>query len=263
VSKWHIHPTAIIDSSAQIEPDVEIGPYCVLGKEVQIGAGTVLHAHVVIEQNTRIGCNCQIHSGAVLGGPPQDNKFKGEESFVVIGDNNIIRECVTIHRATGEGNVTRVGSNNMLMAYAHIGHNCDVGSFVTLSSYVGIAGHVQVEDYANFGGICGVHQFCRIGTWAMLGGMSGIVQDIPPYMLANGRPARVYDINKHGLRRAGIAPKVRNELREAYKLLYRSNLNMSQALETIEEEIDPSPELTHLLTFIRSTRNGHNGRGNN
>jgi UDP-N-acetylglucosamine acyltransferase len=258
----NIHLTAIIDPSAEIGPNVTIGPYSIVGKNVSIGEGTVLAPHVVVDAFTTIGRECRIHSGAVLGGPPQDIKFKGEESSLVIGDYNIIRENVTIHRATGEGRMTRVGDHNMFMAYAHVGHNCEIGSYITLASYVGVSGHVTIEDYANIGGITGVHQFCRIGKLVMIGGLSGIVQHIPPYMLAEGRPARVYDINKIGLRRAGIAPKVRNELREAYKLLYRSNLNMAQALETIEETIEKSPELEYLLRFIYDTRSNGNGRGN-
>jgi UDP-N-acetylglucosamine acyltransferase len=257
-----IHPTALVDPSAEFEDGVQIGPFCVIGKNVRLGAGTVLHAHVQIMENTRLGKNCQVFGGAIIGGPPQDVKYKNEPSYVIIGDNNILREYVTVHRATGEENVTRIGDNNMLMAYAHVAHNCDIGSHVTIASYVGISGHVTVEDHANFGGITGVHQYCRIGKYAMIGGLSGVVQDIPPFMLANGRPARVYDINKIGLRRAGISPKVRNELRQAHKLLYCSNLNMSEALATIGEEIDRSPELDHLLEFIHISRNGKNMRGN-
>ncbi len=258
-----IHPTALIDPSAEIGPGVQIGPYCIVEEDVWVGAGTTLQSHVVIQKHSRVGRNCQLHTGANLGGPPQDLKFKGERSHVVLGDNNIIRECVTIHRATGEGNVTRIGNHNMLMAYAHIGHNCEIGSHVVIASYVGISGHVTVEDYANFGGISGIHQFCRIGTLAMIGGMSCVVQDVPPYMLTDGRPAKVYDVNVRGLRRSGVSAKVRGELRAAYKLLYRANLNVSQALEAIEEEIEKSPELEHLLEFIRSTKNGYGGRGNN
>jgi UDP-N-acetylglucosamine acyltransferase len=258
-----IHSTAIIDPSAEIEPGACIGPYCILGRNVRIGAGTVLHAHVVIEQNTRIGRNCQIYSGAVLGGPPQDFKYSGEPTYIEIGDDNILREGVTIHRATGEGNETRVGSGNMLMAYAHVGHNCEIGNNVTIASYVGISGHVTVEDHANFGGHVGVHQYSRIGTLAMVGGMSGVAQDIPPYMLAAGIPATVCEVNRRGLIRAEIPQKIRNELRQAYKLLYRSNLNISQALEAIAEDIERSPALDHLVEFVRSSRDGYSGRGNN
>ncbi len=257
------HPTAIIDPTAEIAPDVEIGPYCVIGPHCRIGSGTQLNAHVQIVENTRIGRSCKIYGGTILGGPPQDYKFRGENSYLEIGDENILREYVTIHRATGENGITRIGSNNMIMAYAHVGHNCDIGNHVTIASYVGLSGHVAVEDYANFGGICGVHQNCTIGSLVMIGGMSGVTRDIPPYMLAEGRPARVYDINIRGLRRAGVPVKVRGDLRQAYKLLYRSNLNVSQALDAIEEEIEHSAELDQLVAFIRRTREGFNGRANN
>lgn len=257
-----IHPTAIIDPSAEIEPGVAIGPFCIIGKQVRIGAGTVLHGHVTLESNTRIGRNCQIFGSANIGGPPQDHKYKNEETWVDIGDGNIIRENVSIHRATGEGNATRLGSHNMLMAYAHVGHNCDIADHVTIASYVGISGHVTVEEYANFGGMCGVHQKARIGRYAMIGGMSGVTQDIAPFMIATGAPAKVFDINVRGLVRAGMAPKVRRDLREAFKIIYRSNLNLTQALEKIEAEVEKSPELNHLLEFINITRNGYNGRGN-
>ncbi len=257
------HPTAIVDSTAEIEDGVEIGAYCTVGPRCRIASGTRLYSHAQILENTQIGRNCQVFNGALIGGPPQDYKFKGETSYVIIGDDNILREYVTIHRATGEGEVTRIGNNNMIMAYAHIGHNCEIANSVTIASYVGISGHVTVEDHANFGGICGVHQNCTIGSLVMIGGMSGVTRDIPPYMLAEGRPARVYDINIRGLRRAGVPAKVRGELRQAYKLLYRSNLNVSQALDVIEEEIEHSPELDRLTDFIRRTREGFNGRANN
>ena len=257
----NIHSTAFIDPTAQISEGVQVGPYCIIGKNVHVGKDTILHPRVSLVENATIGENCQIFEGAIIGGPPQDHKYKNELSFVEIGDHNIIREYCTIHRATGEGNATRIGNHNMLMAYAHIGHNCLLGNHITLASYAGVSGHVVIEDYVNIGGISGVHQFCRIGKLAMIGGLSGVSQHIPPYMLVEGRPARVYDINKIGLRRAGISPKVRNELRQTYKLLYRSNLNMSQALEAIEENVEKSPELEHLLRFIYEARNDGNGRG--
>lgn len=261
--KTDIHPSAVIDPTAQIGEGVEIGAYCIVGAHTKIGNGTILEPHAIIQKHTMIGANCHIHSAAILGGPPQDMKYKGEESYVILGDNNIVREFVTIHRAVGEFEATRIGNGNMLMAYVHIGHNCEIWNNVHLASYVGLSGHVTVYDNANVGGITGVHQFCRIGRLSMTGGLSGVAQDIPPYMLANGRPARVYDVNVRGLRRAGITSKVRAELREAYKLIYRSNLNTSQALEAIEAEIEKSPELDHLVEFIRSIRGGYGGRGNN
>ncbi len=259
-----IHETAVIAPDAIIGRNAQIGAYCVIGPQVSVGDDSVLHPAVKILSHTTIGRNCQVFSEAVLGGPPQDHKFENEQSFVQIGDDNIIRECVTIHRATGEGEATRIGNRNMLMSYVHIGHNCQIGDDITFASYVGLSGHVLVEDRVNFGGICGIHQFCRIGTLAMIGGMSGVAMNIPPYALANGRPARVYDINKIGLKRVGISIRVRNDLRLAYKLLYHSNLNMSQALDAIDREgLERSPELDHLLQFIRSSRDGKNFRGNN
>lgn len=261
--KTIIHPTAVIDPSAELGEGVEIGAYCIIGAKASIGSGTILEPHAIVQKYTTVGKNCHIHSAANLGGPPQDSKYKNEESYVILGDNNIIREFVTVHRAVGEGNATRIGEGNMLMAYVHVGHNCEIGNHINIASYVGLSGHVTVHDSANIGGITGVHQFCRIGRLAMIGGLSGVAQDVPPFMLANGRPARVYDVNVRGLRRAGISSKVRTELREAYKLIYRSNLNTSQALEAIETEIEKSDELDHLVEFIRSTRGGYGGRGNN
>ena len=261
-STGRIHPTAIIDASAELAPDVEVGPFCCIGKQVRIGAGTILHSRVDILQNTQIGSNCQLHTGVVLGGPPQDYKYKGEESFVIIGDDNILREYCTVHCATGEGCVTRIGSRNMFMAYVHMGHNCDIGSGVTIASYVGVSGHVLIEDDATVGGICGLHQGSRIGRLAMVGGMAGVSQDVPPYMMVSGAPAKVFGLNAVGLKKAGVSRKVREEIKEAFRLIYRSNLNMSQAIEAIETNIPASPEIAHLLTFLRNTRKGHNGRGN-
>lgn len=255
-----IHPTAVIDPSVQLDSDVEVGAYSVIGPNCVIGRGTVLGPHVVLEEYTSIGQECHVHAGAVLGGPPQDNKFRGERSFVRIGDRNLIREFVTIHRATDEEAATVIGDDNLIMAYVHVGHNCRIGSGTMLSSYTGLSGHITVEDNAVFGGLVGVHQFVRIGKLAMLGGYSKVVQDIPPFMLADGRPADVLDLNVRGLRRARVPAAARASLRRAYKLLYRSNLNVSQALEAIEEEIEPNDELNYLVAFIRNIKSGSAGR---
>jgi UDP-N-acetylglucosamine acyltransferase len=215
---------------------------------------------VIVEPWTTVGEECRVCSGAILGGMPQDSKYKGERSFLTIGDRNIIREYVTIHRATGEDNVTVIGDDNMLMAYCHIGHDCALGSGIMMANMVGISGHVIIEDKAVFGGMVGVHQFVRIGKLAMLGGYSKVVQDVPPFMMADGRPSKVYDLNVIGLRRNGVPPKVRSGLKQAYKLLYRSNLNLSQAIETIESEIEPSQERDYLLEFMRNIKFGFAGR---
>ncbi|MHB0912503.1 MAG: acyl-ACP--UDP-N-acetylglucosamine O-acyltransferase [Armatimonadota bacterium] len=255
-----IHETAIIDPSAEIGEGVEVGAYSIIGRDVVIGSGTVVAHHVVIDPYTTIGRDCQISSGAILGGNPQDQKFKGEKSFLIIGDRNILREHVTMHRATGEGNVTRIGDDNMLMAYCHVGHNCTLGSNITMANTVGISGHVEVESRVVIGGMVGVHQFVRIGKLAMVGGYSKVTQDVPPFMMVDGRPMKVYDLNVIGLRRSGVTANVRSGLRQAYKLLYRSNLNHSQAIETIENEVEPSPERDYLLEFVRSIKVGYGGR---
>ncbi|MHB0999400.1 MAG: acyl-ACP--UDP-N-acetylglucosamine O-acyltransferase [Armatimonadota bacterium] len=255
-----IHETAIIHPQSEIGAGVSIGPFCVIGPNVKIGDGTIIEAHVVIEPWTTIGNNCHICSGAVLGGKPQDKKFKNERSYLRIGDRNIIREYVTMHRATGEDNATEIGNDNMLMAYCHVGHNCSLANGIMMANMVGISGHVTVEDKAVFGGMVGVHQFVRIGKLAMLGGLSKVVQDVPPFMMADGRPMKVYDLNIVGLRRNGVPAKVRADLKQACKLLYRSSLNLSQAIETIENEIDKSAERDYLLDFTRDIKFGFAGR---
>jgi UDP-N-acetylglucosamine acyltransferase len=255
-----VHTTAIVHPSAQLGGAVEIGPYCVIGPDVRIGDGTRLESHIIAERYTTIGRDCHIGTGCVLGGVPQDYKFRGERSFLDIGDNNNIREFCTIHRASGEEESTTIGHNNMLMAYCHIGHNCKLGDGITMANMVGISGHVLVESKVVFGGMVGVHQNVRIGKLAMIGGMSKVVQDVPPFMMADGRPTKVYDVNVIGLRRSGIPPRVRAGLRQSCKLLYLSSLNISQAIEVIESEVEPSEELTYLLDFIKNIRCGFGGR---
>ncbi|HSV75123.1 MAG TPA: acyl-ACP--UDP-N-acetylglucosamine O-acyltransferase [Chthonomonadales bacterium] len=257
-----VHRSAMVHPDAYLAGGVRVGPYCVIGEDVQIGEGTRLESHVSILPLTRIGKNCHIWPGAVLGGPPQDHKFKGETSYLVIGDNDIIRECVTLHRAAGEGAATRIGNDNMIMAYAHVGHNCEIGNGNTISSYVGLSGHVRVEDNVVFGGMVGVHQYTRIGKLAIIGGLSKVNTDVPPFMMADGVPCRVIDLNKIGLRRYGIPPATRSTLRQAYKLLYRSNLNHSQAMERIEDELASTEELAYLIKFMRGIQAGVAGRGN-
>ena len=258
-----IHPTAVVDSSAELDTDVTVGPYCVIGKDVQIGRGTRLESHVVIEPNTRIGEECQIRQGAVLGGPPQDHKYKGERSFLVMGHRNVVREFVTVHRATGEGEMTRLGNDNMLMAYCHIGHNCWLGNGIMMANQVGISGHCVIEDRVVFGGMVGLHQFVRVGKLAMIGGMSKVVSDVPPFVMADGRPTELVGLNVLGLRRAGIPPKVRAGLKQAFKLLYRSGLNLTQGIAAAYNEVEPSEERDYILEFLTNIRKGYGGRQNN
>src|SRR5438552_2089262 len=257
-----VHATSEVHPGARIGEGAVIGPYCIIREDVEIGDETHLHSHVVVESGSRIGQRCEIWSGAVVGGAPQDHKYRGERTYVIIGDNNMVRECVTLHRAVGEGKATLIGNENWFMAYAHVGHNCEIGTGNTISSYVGLSGHVSIEDNVVLGGMVGVHQYSRIGKLAMVGGMSKVNQDIPPFMLADGMPARVLELNRIGLKRQGVSPNVRSALRQAYKLIYRSNLNRSEALERIEEELEPSPELEYLMDFMHGIARGYGGRGN-
>jgi UDP-N-acetylglucosamine acyltransferase len=257
-----IHSTALVHPSAEIAPGVKIGPYCVIGERVRIGAGTELCSHVSVEADTVIGCDCRIHQGSVLGGPPQDFKYRGERSFLVVGDRNIIREYVTLHRATGEGEETRIGDDNMIMAYCHVGHNAVLGSGIMMANYVGISGHCLVEDRVVFGGMLGIHQFVRIGKLAMIGGMSKVVMDVPPFMTVDGRPIQVIGPNVLGLRRAGLTPAVRAGLKQAYRLLYRSGMNLTQGIEAAYNEVEQSPERDYLLEFLSHIPSGHAGRQN-
>ncbi len=255
-----IHPTAVIHPMATIGANVKVGPFCYVGQDCSIGEGTILRSQVVIDKWTTIGKFNQIHSSAALGGDPQDTKYSDEPTSLVIGDYNIIREFVTIHRATGEGCSTTIGNHNMIMSYCHIGHNCTVGNHINISNQAGLSGHVVVEDNVVFGGMVGVHQFTRIGKLSMIGGMSKVVQDVPPFMLGDGRPLEILDLNTIGLRRNQIDSATRAGLRQAYKLLYRSKLNMSQAIDAIEEVIEPSPERDYLLDYMKGIRNGFGGR---
>ena len=251
-----IHETAVIYPGARLGRDVEIGPYSVIGENVFIGDGTKIGSHVVIEGWTTIGKDCQIHHGACVGNAPQDLKFQGEKTYVYIGDNTIIREFVTINRATGEGEETRIGSNCLLMGTVHIAHNCVIGNNVVISNHAGLAGHVTVEDRAIISGLSGVHQFVKIGRNAMVGGASKVVQDVPPFVIADGRPARICGLNSVGIARAGLSEDVRKNLKRAYRMLYRSGMKLSDAIVAMEQELDSSEPVDHLLRFLRNVNRG-------
>lgn len=253
-----VHQTAVIHPTATVAPDVEIGPYAVIGERCFIDSGTKLGAHVVIEAFTSIGRDCQISSGAVIGGVPQDLKFQGAESYCVIGDRNVIRECVTINRATAQGDVTRVGHDNLIMAYVHIAHDCEVGNHNVLANGVTLAGHVVIEDHVTIGGMTGLHQFIRVGRTAMVGAMSRLAQDVPPFFLVEGNPPKVYGPNVLGLRRNNVPPAARMQLKRAYKLMYRSNLNLGQAI-TEMSKLEPCHELRQLIGFLQASTRGISG----
>ncbi|HVF85220.1 MAG TPA: acyl-ACP--UDP-N-acetylglucosamine O-acyltransferase [Abditibacteriaceae bacterium] len=256
----YIDPTALVDSDAQIGQGVWIGPHCIIEGDTQIGDNTVLEANVLVKSGTSIGQRCRIWPNVILGHEPQDMKYRGEKSFLRIGDDNILREMVTIHRGTGEGTATTIGNRNMLMAYVHIGHNCTIGNNNMISNSTGFSGHVTVEDKVVIGGFVGVHQFVHIGRMAMVGGLSKVVQDVPPFCTCDGRPAKVHGLNTRGLRRNGVSVEQRMEVGTAFKLLYRSNLNTSQALERIHAEVPHSPTLDYFIEFIERVREGRLGR---
>jgi UDP-N-acetylglucosamine acyltransferase len=257
-----IHRLAEVDPRAELGEGVTVGPFAVIGQDVRVGAGTTIGPHAVIEPHTEIGSRCVIGAGALLGGSPQDHKFRGERSYLRIGDRNTIREYCTLHRAVGEGEATILGNDNLVMAYSHIGHNCEIGSHCMITNNAGLSGHVILADRVVIGGMVGIHQYVRVGRLAMIGGISKVVQDVPPFMMADGRPAEVVNINVVGLRRSGLPPATRSGLRQAYKLIYRSNLNLSQAIEAVEVDVEPSPERDYLLDFLRVMRGGFGGRGN-
>ncbi len=245
-----IHPTAIVHPKAVIGEGAEIGPFCVVGEHVAVGARTHLVSHVVVNGHTTIGEDSKIHPFCSIGAPSQDRKkLPGEISYTTIGSRSEIREYTSIHRATGDGEVTSVGDDTLLLAYVHIAHNCRVGNHVTMSSTAQLAGHVIVEDHVTIGGQTGVHQFVRIGEFAMVGGISKITRDVPPYFLVEGNPATPYGLNKVGLRRAEFTPEIVAELKSAYSMLYRSGHNISQAAEAMRGMVQ-SAQGKHLLAFI-------------
>jgi UDP-N-acetylglucosamine acyltransferase len=250
-----VHPTAIVHPKSRIGAGCEIGPYCVIGEHVELGPGCRLHSHVVIDGHTRLGQANEIFPFASIGLRTQDLKWKGGLTRTEIGDHNTIRECVTIHSATGEGEATVIGSHNNILASSHIGHNVVLGNRVIISM-AAVAGHVVVEDYALVGGLSAVHQFCRIGTMAMTGGCTKVVQDVPPYVIVDGNPAEARTINKVGLERNGVSEEAQAALRQAYKILFRDGLTTSNALARIESELPALPELKHLVKFVRGSERG-------
>ncbi|WP_295278554.1 acyl-ACP--UDP-N-acetylglucosamine O-acyltransferase [Veillonella sp.] len=252
----NIHSTAVVHPDAKIGQGVIIGPGAVIGENVSIGDGTKIGANVVVGGWTTIGQRCELYPGSAVGLEPQDLKFKGEKSFCNIGDETVIRECVTISRATGEGEETRIGNNCLFQACTHVAHNCIVGNNVIMSNCAGLAGHVIVEDRVVIGGIAGIHQFVKIGRNAMVGGMAKVVQDIPPYVIADGQPARVIGLNSVGLSRAGIPEEVRHDLKQAFRIIYRSGFSLSRAIEEMEMQLNSSVEIENLLRFLRNADRG-------
>lgn len=252
-----IHPTAIISKNAKLAEGVIVGPYSVIGDNVTIGAGTKIAAHCVIEGNTTVGSGCEIFTGAVVGSRPQDLKYKGDNSSLVIGDNNIIREYCTINPGTEDGGVTRAGNNNLFMAYSHIAHDCIVGNNCVFANNATLAGHVTVEDKAVIGGLVAIHQFVHMGTLSIVGGCSKVVQDIPPFSTCDGHPARVYGLNLVGIRRHKIEKEAIHQLDHAFRILFNSGLSVKHALEQLEKEItNQTQEVAHLVEFVKKSERG-------
>jgi UDP-N-acetylglucosamine acyltransferase len=250
-----IHQTAVISEGAQIHHSAKIGPFAVIGPNVKIGEGTTIGAHAVIDGHTVIGNNCKIYAGAIVGLEPQDLKYAGEPTGVTMGNNVTVREYVTIHRATGDRQ-TIIGDDCFLMNYVHIAHDCRLGKGVIMANNTCLAGHVTIGDYCVFAGYCVVHQNVKVGRGTMVGGMTGTRVDLPPFTTCDGRPAAVRGINVIGLRRQKFAPPLRASIKQAYKLLYRSGLNFSQAIARIKEELEPAAELDEICSFFTESKRG-------
>lgn len=251
-----VHPTAIVDEGAELGVGVTVGPWALIGPGVRVGDGTVIGPRVYAEKDTHIGEDCFIANGAVLGTDPQDLKFKGEQALLEIGDRTVVREFATLNRGTSAAGSTVVGSDCLLMAYSHVAHDCEIGNHVILANSVNLAGHVMIEDWVIIGGVTPVHQFVRIGAHAFIGGGSRIPQDVPPYCRVAGNPPKLYGLNSVGLERRGLSAEVRKALKQAYRTLFQSDVNLSKALDRVEGDVARVPEVRHLIEFIRASERG-------
>ena len=251
-----IHPTAIISPDAEIAADVEIGAFAIIGEGCTIGSGSVIAPRATLERNVTLGRSVRVGIGTILGGAPQDLKYAGEETTVEIDDGTVIREYATINRGTAHSFKTTVGKNCLLMSYVHIGHDCRIGDNVILSNVVQLAGHVAIEDKAIISGLSAVHQFARIGRHSFIGGMSRVSKDIPPFLKAVGSPVKLYGLNTVGLQRSGMDEATILELKRAYRLLFRSDLNLTQAIERAQSELEPLPEVKELIGFVEASDRG-------
>ena len=252
-----IHPTAVIDPQAELHATVSVGPYTVIEGEVVIGAGTEIGAQVYIDRFTKIGRDCRIFPFAAIGTPPQDKKFKGEKTELVIGDENVIREYATINRGTPDGGgITTIGNQNLLLAYVHVAHDCHLGNGITMVNVATLGGHVTLEDYSVIGGLSAVHQFVRIGAHAYVGGKTGVSQDIPPFVLASGERAKLFGLNIVGLKRHNFDHEVIQALKKTYQTVIRSHLTIQDAMVKVEKEVPLLPEVKQFLDFIRTSQRG-------
>jgi UDP-N-acetylglucosamine acyltransferase len=256
MSATRIHPTAIIAPDAEIAADAEIGAFAIVGEGCTIGPGCVIAPRATLERNVTLRPAVRVGIGTILGGAPQDLKYEGEETTVEIDEGTVIREYVTINRGTAHSFKTTVGKDCLLMSYVHIAHDCRIGNSVILSNVVQLAGHVTIEDRAIVSGLSAVHQFARIGRHSFIGGMSRVSKDIPPFLKAVGNPVKLYGLNTIGLQRSGMDEETIRELKRAYRLLFRSDLNVSQAIERAQSEIEPLPEVQELIRFVEASERG-------
>ena len=251
-----VHPTALVDPKSELDDEVKVGPYSIIGSEARIGKGSIIGPHVLIEGWVRIGKRCTIGKGVIIGTLPQDTDFEGKRSFVEIGDGNLIREYTTIHRGSKSESVTRIGNETFLMAYSHVAHNCTVEDGVVIANMGTLAGYVTLEKKVMIGGLSAIHQYVKVGAYSIIGGCSKVIKDVPPYTIVDGHPATLWGLNTIGLRRANFSPQTRQLLKRAYKIFFRSGLNISQAISEIENELELVPEIRHLCQFIKNSERG-------
>jgi UDP-N-acetylglucosamine acyltransferase len=256
MSDVEIHPTAIVDPTARLGAGTMVGPYCLVGANVEVGQSCWLQHHVTLMGPMRVGARNKFYAYCSIGQQTQDLKYAGEPTYLEIGDENTFREFVTVNRSTNSDGKTQIANRGNFLAYSHIGHDCVVGDAVVFSNNGTLAGHVRIDDHAIMGGLTAVHQFCRIGRFAITGGCSKIVQDVPPFMIADGNPAEIRGVNLVGLERNGFAPESVKAIKEAFRLIYRSKLNTRQALNAIRNEIPPRPEIAQIIEFIETTERG-------
>ncbi|MBM3286100.1 MAG: acyl-ACP--UDP-N-acetylglucosamine O-acyltransferase [Candidatus Eisenbacteria bacterium] len=251
-----IDPSARVSLHAELADDVRVGPWCIVGRKVRLASGCVLDSNVLIDGDTHVGPNCRFHHGAAIGTAPQDLKYRGAPSSLIIGSGNVFRECSTVNRATGAGEATRIGDSNLIMSYAHIAHNCVIGSHVILANSANVAGHVEMGDYAIVGGVTPVHQFVKIGAHSIIGGGCRVPKDVVPYVRAAGEPLRVNGLNSIGLQRRGFGDDLRSELKKAYRIFFRKNLLVADALARIRSECKPYPEVEYFCSFVERSERG-------
>ena len=252
-----IHPSAIIHPKAEIDSEVEIGPYTIIAENVTIGSGTVIGSHVVVDPYVSIGPDCHIFQYASVGAQPQAIKFKGEITYVKIGRGTVVREFATINRGTAFGTgVTEIGAENLLMAYCHVAHDCKTGRRVILANNATLAGHIVIGDYVTVGGLVAIHQFVRIGEYAYVGGKSAVPKDIPPYVIAAGDRAKLYGLNRVGLKRYGFSESTVKALKKVYRIFFRIGITLNEAIERVQAEVDHLPEVNNFINFIKSSQRG-------